>query len=273
MIPGGALELADRPLYRPFGDLLRLAGAGALPDCRRLNEIVATRVPGLISSAGAPLRFALPSADVALGYEQRIARTGEVATRPGDWHDFFNALVWAVYPQSKRALNVRHLREIERQEGDARRRGPVRDALTQFDECGVVVSTALPELAEALAAHEWESVFWTRRARLAGAMDFSVFGHASLDLLREPFIGLCGKALYRPVGRAWFELPTERRCEELDAWLAARIADDSRFRSPREFSALPLLGIPGVTHHSECRDYYLDTRQFRPRRRSGLSPE
>ncbi|TGT79046.1 DUF3025 domain-containing protein, partial [Mesorhizobium sp. M8A.F.Ca.ET.161.01.1.1] len=47
-----------------------------------------------------------------LHYETRIAR-GRIATRADNWHDLFNALVWAAYPQLKRALNVQQCRHIE----------------------------------------------------------------------------------------------------------------------------------------------------------------
>lgn len=265
----GAPALVGRTLYQPFDELLRLAGCGPLPDCKRLGEIVATRAPGLSSGAGVPIRFASPLPSGQLGYEQHIFDCGEVPTRRDDWHDFFNALVWAVYPQSKLAMNARHLREINGRECAGQQgRGPVRDALTQFDECGVVVSTSVPELARGLVAHEWNDIFWSRRAEVLVAMEFSVIGHASLDLLRAPFVGLCGKALFRTVNQEWFGRPIEARSAELDSWLAAQLADESRFRSPREFSPLPLLGIPGVVAESECAAYYCDTRQFRPRRQA-----
>jgi hypothetical protein len=34
--------------------------------------------------------------------------SGEVATRPGNRHDFFNALIWLAFPRSKAAINRRH---------------------------------------------------------------------------------------------------------------------------------------------------------------------
>jgi len=267
-----ARSLAGRPLYRPFEALLSLADGEFLPACEELSEVVAKRVPGLVSGAGRPIRFVSPERAGQDGYEQRIFDTGEVVTRPNDWHDFFNALVWAVYPRTKLATNARHLLEIGRRGGD-RRRGAVRDALTQFDECGVVVCTSVEELAAGLLAHEWESVLWSRRATLAAHMDFRVIGHASLDLLREPFVGLCGKALYRLVDPAWFALSCDARSADVDAWLAGTIADESRFCSPREFSPLPLLGIPGVVAENQDQAYYWDIRQFRPRPRRTVPPD
>src|SRR3990167_9931502 len=40
-------------------------------------------------------------------YEPRIFLSSEVSTRPENWHDFFNALIWYTFPKSKAALNMR----------------------------------------------------------------------------------------------------------------------------------------------------------------------
>jgi hypothetical protein len=34
--------------------------------------------------------------------------SGEVATRPDNRHDLFNALIWLAFPRSKAAMNRRH---------------------------------------------------------------------------------------------------------------------------------------------------------------------
>ena len=53
-------------------------------------------------------------------YECHIAATGEVPTRPHNWHDWFNALAWLVWPRLKGALNRRHLWAMQAQ-GEVRR--------------------------------------------------------------------------------------------------------------------------------------------------------
>lgn len=75
-------------------------------------------------------------------YEGRIYTTGHVPTRPENWHDFFNAIVWAAFPQSKRALNGRHYRAaVSRLEGGSLSGARTReqDALSIVDEGGLVV--------------------------------------------------------------------------------------------------------------------------------------
>ena len=149
-------------------------------------------------------------------------------------------------------------------------RGPRRDALTQFDECGILVVSADPEVSALLAAHAWEAAFWQRRARLLATTRFLVFGHGSWDQLRAPFFGLCAKAIHRVVDPAWLALSPADRQAEADAWLAAHLADPAQPFGKASLVPLPLLGIPGLTPASECADYYRDTRQFRPRRPSVL---
>lgn len=256
---------AHRPLFEPIASLLSGFPDG-LPDAAALTACLRVHAPGTVSGSGYPLRFVPPPENVE-AYEQHIHATGEVPTRPSDWHDFFNALAWCVWPRSKAACNALHLREqAARAAAGWPGRGPVRDALTQFDECGVLVVSADPDIPALLAAHAWEEALWTRRARLRDSTRFLIFGHGSWDQLRQPFFGLCAKAIYRQVTADWLHLPVPARQAEADAWLAGRLADPDRPFDKAALSPLPLLGIPGVTADSERADYYRDTRQFRPPR-------
>ncbi len=253
----------------PLSAFLRpwLGDATGLPDLNRL-----ARERGLTTGNGAPLSFVLPPSDES-GYEERAWLSGEVATRPDNRHDFLNALIWLAFPRSKAALNRRHyaaLLESRRQGSTVR--GALRDALTQFDECGVLMAGTSPELWDALRAHRWRELFVERREELMRSMRLLVFGHASHDLLAAPFVGLCGKALFIEVEAAWLDLPASEQLAELDARLADSF--DSRDFSPHDWQPLPLLGIPGATAENERADYYDDARQFRPARtmRPGSSP-
>ena len=76
-------------------------------------------------------------------YEERIFRTGEVATRPGSWHDLFNALAWLAFPRAKAALNRLHHDELARR-GDGPARGTVRDVATLFDRNRIASLRFLP---------------------------------------------------------------------------------------------------------------------------------
>lgn len=259
-------SFAGRVLFEPIAALLAEFAAPALPGAERLSELLRRVAPDAASGGGRPIRFVPPPpGDPA--YEAHIFATGEVPTRHDDWHDFFNALAWCVWPRAKTACNTLHLQEqARRRDAGLAGRGPLRDALTQLDECGVVVVSADAEIPALLAAHEWETVFWRERARLAATTRFLVFGHGTWDQLRQPFFGLCAKALYRVVDAAWLALPEKAQQRETDAWLAAHLVARASDLAPRNLSPLPLMGIPGVTPDNAAADYYRDTRQFRPRR-------
>ena len=235
-----------------------------------LNAVASER--RLMTGSGAPLKF-VPPPENAETYEERACLSGEIATRPDNRHDLFNALIWLTFPQTKAALNRRHVAALNaaRQQGIAAR-GPLRDALTQFDECGVVVAGSSPDLWSALCAHRWREVFVERREEVLRSTRFIVFGHASHDALAAPFVGLCGKAMFVEVDEAWLNLPETAALAVLDLRLAA-LFDAGQF-SPRDWQPLPLLGIPGATDDNEQARYYDDVRQFRPARtmRPGSSP-
>lgn len=264
-------SFADRALFAPIAAWLARFTAPGVPGHAALDALLDAAAPAARSGGGARIRFVPPAGD-AEGYEARIFARGEVPTRSGDWHDFFNALAWCAWPRTKAACNRLHLAELHaRAAAGLPGRGPRRDALTQFDECGIVVVSADAELTALLAAHEWEQALWTRRAHLLQTTRFLVFGHGSWDQLRAPFVGLCAKALYRVVDPAWLALPAADALAETDTWLAAHLAANIETLTPRSLAPLPLLGIPGVTADSECAVYYRDTRQFRPRRRPTAS--
>ncbi|OIR03793.1 hypothetical protein GALL_139730 [mine drainage metagenome] len=249
---------AAQPLYAPLSSALSaLADAGQPPDCVALNRLAAAR--DLRSGGGAPLRFIVPGGS-GLAYEERIYWLGEVETRPGNWHDCFNALVWLAYPKTKAALNTRHHFDS----ADGARRGPLRDALTQFDECGGAVVSSRLDLWEEIRAHRWKEVFWSRRADVLSSLRVYVFGHASFDMLRTPHLGLCAKALFLHVDHDWLAAPPETQLADVDARMAQRFSGDFSPR-PRDFQPLPLLGIPGATADNGVPAYY-DSRQFRPLR-------
>ncbi|NMG42833.1 DUF3025 domain-containing protein [Aromatoleum toluvorans] len=264
--PDTPAAFAARPLFEPIAALLGRFKAPTLPGTAQLDALLREVAPDAASGGERLIRFIPPPAH-PFAYEEHIFATGEVPTRADDWHDFFNALAWCVWPRAKAACNILHRRERDtRIAAGLPGRGPRRDALTQFDECGIVVVSSNPEIPALLAAHEWEEVFWARRARLIETTRFLVFGHGTWDQLREPFFGLCGKALYRVVDVGWLALPAAERQAETDAWLAAQLLDAGLLRAPRELAPLPLLGIPGVTPENESVAYYRDTRQFRSKR-------
>lgn len=259
-------DLARRPLFEPLRALLESLPDGTVPAVAALDRLLHTSRRRPVAASGMPLSLVAPHPST-LSYEERVYERGEVATRAGSWHDFFNVAVWLTFPRAKAALNARHYFGIgaERVARSAVRGAP-RDAATQFDECGVVVASADAALSRGLRAHAWKHVLWVCRSELRERARFFVFGHATYDALRRPYYGLCGKAIYLDVAPSWLALDPAPQSDAVDAWLAETWSDPRRFIRPQELAPLPLLGIPGVVEASADPRYYDDTHQFRPKR-------
>jgi len=253
-----AHSLYASPLFEPLRPWLdQLPPA---PDAQALAGL-ATRFP-IHTENGRRVNFVPPRPD-GLAYECRIWESGDVETRPDNWHDFFNALVWLSFPKTKIAVSAAHMRAMQAP-GEAR--GMVRDALTHFDECGIVVLSSKPALLDLLRDFQWKSLFVDHRAEVVECMRFVIFGHATYEQLLKPFRGLTAKAVLYDVGDAWLEMESRELIAAVDERLALDLAS-GRYTRPRDFQPLPLLGIPGVTPDSDDPAYYDDTWQFRPGRR------
>lgn len=259
-MPGSCVfDCAD--LFAPLADL-----RAALPfpcSVERLNAYRDTLRDAPCSGNGRPIRFTA-SPPAPRNYEQHVFDSGEVPTRASNRHDYFNALVWMRFPQTKAALNTLHVAEIGARTNAAAGRGPLRDAATQFDESGVIVASADPRLLELLALRDWKTLFWTRRDEVRAGMRFLVFGHGLYDALRAPFYRMCGRAALVEVPQALIAAAVGEQCAHVDAMVADRFRGRVCYPRPRTLMALPLLGIPGVTRENDRASYYDDVVQFRP---------
>jgi len=250
----------DAPIFTAIKPLL-----GRLPRDRfpRHDELNALRTPSVLSGGGAPIRFVPPTASAQ--YEVHIFETGEVQTRPDNWHDLFNALVWLAFPRTKAVLNRHHCEEIRARRGE-RLRGTARDVLTLFDEGGIVVAAADPGLAALLREFRWKELFWHRRADVLRSMRFYVFGHAIYEKALEPYKGVTAKALIVEATPDLLDAPLEQQVAQLDARAADYFSGPEALASTRNLSPLPILGIPGWEPANACEEYYNDSEQFRPGR-------
>lgn len=217
-------------------------------------------VAALMPDAALP-RF-VPQAALPAGsaYEAHIHATRSVPTRD-NLHDFFNGLIWLHFPQTKRRLNALQAGEIARS-GTGATRGPLRDALTLFDENGALLD-APPALWAALMARDWQRLFVTERALWREAR-LLVFGHALLEKLTSPRKPATAHVLLLQAHAA-----APGRALDLvsvDAALAAAL--DADWLASKPFVPLPVLGTPGWWLPNETFSFYDDIDVFRPRRSS-----
>ncbi|MDP3813239.1 MAG: DUF3025 domain-containing protein [Hydrogenophaga sp.] len=238
----------DRPWLEPYqaiGQRLVSSPLHASSLCALLNGV----------SSG-PRHF-VPQTELPAGtaYEQFIFDTGQVPTRD-NLHDFFNGLCWLRFPLTKQRLNQLQAAELATA-GVREVRGPVRDALTLFDENAALLQAPEP-LWEALTARDWHRLFVTLRPLWAQAR-LVLFGHALLEKLVTPYKSITAHVLREPVPvslgddlAAW------------DAWLARQLSAPVLAAKP--FTPLPVLGVPGWWPANDDPAYYADAGVFRPRR-------
>lgn len=253
------------PAFAPVAPFVERLDPARWPTLEALNALAA----GIATGRGRPLRFVPPRAPGERSlppYELRVARDGEVETRPENWHDLFNALAWLAWPRTKAALNARHATLLEAGgEAEARRRGPARDALTLFDEGGVAVATCDPAVPGLVRAHEWKALFWHRREALAARVHYLAFGHSLLEKALDPFAGIVAKTVFLEVDGGFASLAPAAQVARADALLAAHFADPGRFPTPRAMAPLPAMGIPGWHPGTARESWYDDAEHFRPR--------
>ena len=197
-------------------------------------------------------------------YEEIIYQNHQVPTRRNNWHDLFGALIWCLFPKTKALLNALHIAEIE--QFGLKQRSKKRNALTLFDECGMVLAIDDEKWRTDLQAHQWQSVFYDNRAAWFSRIQPFVFGHANYEMMTNPFIGLTAKLLCIVVPPEFNKLSLAQQYQYLDNELVAWI-DDGMLDDNSQLSPLPLLGIP--TWHTQIQDltFYQNTDYFRPKRR------
>lgn len=200
-----------------------------------------------------PIRFVPQSAlPAGMAYEQFIFDTGAVPTRE-HLHDFFNGLGWLHFPQAKRRLNQLQAGALA-SHGVGAVRGPLRDALTLFDENGALLVAPEP-LWQALAARDWQALFIDQRALWSQAR-LVLFGHALLEKLVLP-----RKPITAHVYRAPLAIK-DASIAEMDTWLAQALELQSWACKP--FVPLQVLGVPGWWPDNAKPEFYADLQVFRP---------
>ena len=251
-VPSAALS--DIDWQRPWLDLWREPG-------QRVADAVLAGMDlpeALNQQRGAPVYF-VPQSQLAPGeaYERYIFNSGQCPTRD-NLHDFFNGLCWIRFPQTKKRLNQLQAAEIAAA-GVTALRGPVRDALTVFDENAAFL-LAPPVLWDALEARDWHRLFVQLRPLWKEAQ-LVLFGHALLEKLvyaRKPITA----HVYRAQ-------PAIDSIAMLDAWMVNDLSAQKLADKP--FTPLPVLGVPGWWPENEDFSFYDDRSVFRPWQPAGKS--
>lgn len=191
-------------------------------------------------------------------YESIIYETGKVPTRPANWHDFFNALVWMSFPLSKAAINRQHYLAQQQHPGK-KQRSPTENFLTLFDENGVIVLCSDPHLKHLLNTQQWLALFWENREAVQQAMRFIIFGHSIYEKALRPYLGMTGSGIIFSVEKSEL-LQTIVFVDQLVATFLNKNV------LPTRFTPIPILGVPGWWPANESKSFYENTAYFRAKR-------
>lgn len=232
------------------------------PECEALQRLLPA---DLQAQSGMPIQFVAQDATLpfpALYYEERIFQHGMVATRPANWHDFFNALMWSQYPRTKVQINAQHAADLQQY---GKQRTPQRDALTLFDESGVVIVSTRREGLQPILDFDWQTLFVEQRDAWSNDMACFVIGHALLEKLLTPYVGVTAHALLVEAPPAFFAQDNQAQ----RAWLDQVITDflaAGKLLSPLHLNPVPVLGIPGWWANSDAA-FYQQSGYFRAKSR------
>jgi hypothetical protein len=197
-------------------------------------------------------------------YEQFIYETSQIPTRLNNWHDLFGACIWGLFPKMKALLNQLHMAEIA--EHGLKQRSKLRNKLTLFDECGVIICLEPHAFqhAELLRAHQWQHSFIAKRSDWWQGIRPVIFGHAMYEMATVPFIGLTAKCLFTEVPARFCQWPLTDAYSFLDKKLTQQIANGALLLDNQQLTPLPLLGVPKWWQGNCAADFYQNTGYFRP---------
>ncbi|WP_226911316.1 DUF3025 domain-containing protein [Gallaecimonas mangrovi] len=243
-----------------YGDLKALfPGLAAFADFPSPAELQRWLAADTRTCSGKTIQFCAGPADEY--YEAQVLETGRVPTRERNWHDLFNALAWALFPNTKAQLNALHVADIKAH--GLHPRTLRRDSLTLFDECGVLVVATDKTLLDDLRQHQWQRAFVANRERWGQSIGGYVFGHAVYEQGLTPYLGLTAKMFPLVVSDDFFALPLAARYQYLDKVLC-QVLKAGALDNKKRLSPLPLLGVPFWWPDNQNPAFYDNVQYFRP---------
>lgn len=230
-----AARLADLPDFPAVAAL-----DAALRDRLALEPAVSLEPQVKAKKRGAPR-------DRDTLYEVRVHVHRRVPTRERSWHDLTNALVWAAFPRSKRALVARQHAILEAVVPPGATRLPgartrEQDALALLDEGGIVLMVRARDHEDVRRAHHEGDEDALCRLRDAGCLAPLVFGHALMEHALEGG-GADARGCGVVLGVDAIPGSPEARVEVCDVALGAWIARSDELLAPSPCRGLSLAVI------------------------------
>ena len=189
-------------------------------------------------------------------YESRIYLQKQLQTRTENWHDFFNALCWLSFPETKKTLNQFHYqRSLQRKTGS--NRSPLENAMALFDECGLIIISDQQHLLDMFREHQWQTLFIEHKSDFNKHLRCINFGHAMYEKALTPYIGMTAHAVL-----IHSESLLEAHLSEIDQALST-LCLSGKIHTTRSLQAVPILGIPGWHAQKQDDEFYANSAYFR----------
>jgi hypothetical protein len=258
------LEL--NPLFNDLKSLFADQHWSKWPDCNALNQLLDQQLDDdVINQLGHKLTLVEQTEQLlsdGLYYEERIYLEAQVPTRACNWHDFFNAMIYILFPKLKQEINRLHYQDIV--SAGKIKRTKCRNALTLLDECGVIIAYCGDEVKHALTEQLWQQAFVDNRGQWGQKIDGFIIGHANYEKALAPYIGFTAKALYVKVAPQFFKLDKLSQYHQLDQMIAQDL--EVLMVDNRHLYPLPILGVPHWWPENTNPIFYDNPDYFRPKR-------
>lgn len=259
------------PMFESFWHLKKyVANMQYWPEHIDLNNLNDQQKQKIVTGSGKKICFVPPTSGKQCfeqKYESKVYLTGQIQTRSKNWHDFFNALVWQIFPHAKSALNQLHYQaQLFESLNGIKQRSALRDAATLFDESGVIVVSSQKTLTQLLKDFEWKELFWQQRKAVLSSMRFFVFGHGLYEKALNPYVGMTGKGILFHVKEAFFTQDLSNQLHSIDLMLEPLLLQT--LSSSADLTPVPLLGYPGWIEDNNIETYYENKNYFRDRYKS-----
>ena len=268
-------KLQQSRLFAPITPILNsLLEGPQWPSVEELDRELFSQKSRFTSLAGAEIRLVSQdekASELEQHYAPRIYLQGEIQTREENWHDFFQAATWALFPSTKVAINALHYPAAKYRYDNKLPKGSrttLENALSQFDECGIIIYSTRKDLLDMVRNFDWHKLFWSSRDYLNNEFGCIVYGHAIYEKAINPYVGLTAKAILMEVESDIFDQPVEQQIARIDKELAVYFEQPVKIQSPKDLHPFPLLGMPGYYPGNDNEEFYFNQQYFRPGRKT-----
>ena len=194
-------------------------------------------------------------------YDALVFKEKKIPIRKNVVHDYFNAMTWLAFPNSKKKLNKKNFIFLEHNFLNGNKNRPrYIDFTTLFDESGIIILTNNSYLSGLMRQKKWKTVFWDNRNLVKKNLSFFLFGHSLFEKIMNNYIGTAARAL---IIYSENFINGNITLSNLDRILSHYIDQDFFFKNLEKSVSIPLSAIPGWNELNEKEEFYQDNEHLR----------